>query len=76
MTSQARDTGAGAERLRRIVLAAALTFRAGSRPEDVEVSFEDETLSIHAKVAQRQPPETEFLAREYGVAFAVLQASE
>lgn len=39
----------------------------GSSGDDVEIDFEEGTLTIHAKVASRQEPDTEFVLREYGV---------
>ena len=38
----------------------------GASGDDVDVDFEDGTLTIHAKVKPRQP-DVEFLIREYGV---------
>ena len=38
---------------------------AGVKPEDVEVQFENDELSIHGKVGQRK--ETKFLRQEYGL---------
>ncbi len=39
----------------------------GARGDEIDVKFEDGTLSIHASVERRQPPETEYLLCEYGV---------
>lgn len=39
----------------------------GASADDVDVNFEDGTLSIYARVEPRQPAETEYLVREYGV---------
>jgi HSP20 family protein len=39
----------------------------GVRGEDVDISFEDGSLTVHGKVKARQPDETDFLSREYGV---------
>ncbi len=39
----------------------------GARGDQIDVKFEDGTLSIHAPVDPRQPLETEYLLREYGV---------
>ncbi|MDZ7620398.1 MAG: Hsp20/alpha crystallin family protein, partial [Patescibacteria group bacterium] len=39
----------------------------GACGERIDVKFEDGTLSIHAPVERRQPPETEYLLCEYGV---------
>ncbi len=39
----------------------------GARGDQVDVKFEDGTLSIHAPVERRQAPETEYLLCEYGV---------
>ena len=39
----------------------------GARGDEIDVKFEDGTLSIHAPVERRQPPETEYLLCEYGV---------
>jgi len=35
--------------------------------EDIDINFEDGTLTIHGRVKSRQPAETDFLLREYGV---------
>jgi HSP20 family molecular chaperone IbpA len=39
----------------------------GTAPGDVDVKFEDGTLTIHAKVNPRYEEGTEFLVSEYGV---------
>lgn len=39
----------------------------GSTGKDVDVDFEDGTLTIHAKVKPRQADDTEYLVHEYGV---------
>jgi len=39
----------------------------GAQAEDVNIDFEDGTLSIHVKIEPRQPENTEYLMREYGV---------
>ena len=39
----------------------------GAQSDQIDVKFEDGTLSIHAPVERRQNPETEFLLCEYGV---------
>jgi HSP20 family molecular chaperone IbpA len=39
----------------------------GARGEQVDVDFEDGTLTIHAHVEPRQDAETEYLVREYGI---------
>lgn len=39
----------------------------GAQGDSIDVDFRDGTLSIHAKVARRQPEGTSFLLREYGV---------
>jgi len=39
----------------------------GAIPGDIEVDFEDGTLTIHAKVKPRQDESTQYLVREYGV---------
>jgi HSP20 family molecular chaperone IbpA len=35
--------------------------------EDIDINFEDGTLTIHGRVKPRQTDETDFLLREYGV---------
>lgn len=39
----------------------------GARGEQIDIRFEDGTLTIHAPVEQRQGRETEYLLCEYGV---------
>jgi HSP20 family protein len=39
----------------------------GLRGEDIDINFEDGTLTLHGRVKSRQPSGTEFLSREYGV---------
>lgn len=39
----------------------------GSRAEDIGVDFENGQLTIHARVTERQPEGTRFLAREYAL---------
>jgi len=39
----------------------------GLRPEDVDIHFENGTLSIHGKVADRQPDSTNYLLHEFEV---------
>jgi len=39
----------------------------GAKPGAIELKFEDGTLTIHAKVEPRQPDDTQYLLREYGV---------
>jgi len=39
----------------------------GSTGEDIDVDFEDGTLTIHARVGPRQEQSTEYILREYGV---------
>jgi len=39
----------------------------GAEPKDVDIQFEDGVLSIRGKVIPRQPAETAYLLREYGV---------
>ena len=39
----------------------------GARGEDIDINFENGTLTIHGKVRQRQPENTNYLLREYGV---------
>jgi HSP20 family protein len=50
----------------------------GLRPEDVEIQFENGTLTICGNVADRQNENTRFLRREYGVGdyFRSFQVSE
>jgi len=44
-----------------------LTDMPGLRPEDVDIHFEKGTLSIHGKVADRQPDGTNYLLQEFEV---------
>ncbi len=39
----------------------------GAKGEEIDIDFEDGLLTIYARVAERQPGETQFLRREYGV---------
>ncbi len=39
----------------------------GARSEDVDVTFENGTLTIHGRVPARQPANTDYLLAEYGV---------
>lgn len=39
----------------------------GLRPDDVDIHFENGTLSIHGKVADRQPDGTNYLLHEFEV---------
>ena len=39
----------------------------GASGEDIDINFEDGTLTMYAKVKPRQPDDTEYLVREYGV---------
>ena len=39
----------------------------GTKEDDIDVDFEDGTLTIHAKVKPRQEAGLEYLVREYGV---------
>ena len=39
----------------------------GATGEDIDLDFEDGSLTIHAKVAPRQEEGTEYLVHEYGV---------
>lgn len=39
----------------------------GLRSEDIDIDFEDGTLTIHGKVQPRQADDTRFVRREYGV---------
>jgi HSP20 family protein len=39
----------------------------GGCGDDIDVNFEEGMLTMHAKVARRQPEDTEYLLREYGV---------
>jgi len=38
----------------------------GSNPADIDVQYEDGTLTVHARVEQRQPAGHAFLLQEYG----------
>ncbi len=40
----------------------------GAKGEEIDIDFENGLLTIHARVAERLPAETQFLLREYGVA--------
>jgi HSP20 family molecular chaperone IbpA len=40
----------------------------GTNSEDIHINFDRGSLTIYAKVQQRQPDGTNFLLREYGVA--------
>jgi HSP20 family protein len=50
----------------------------GACGEDIEVDFEDGSLTIHAKVKPRQDESTDYLVREYGVGdyYRTFQVSE
>lgn len=50
----------------------------GTAAEDIDVDFEDGTLTIHAKVKPRQDDNTEYLLHEYGVGdyYRTFQVSE
>jgi HSP20 family protein len=50
----------------------------GAEAEDIDIDFEEGNLTIRAKVELRQPPETQYLLREYGVGdfFRTFQVSE
>jgi len=39
----------------------------GIKAEDVDINFENGTLTLHGKVADRQPENTNYLLREYEV---------
>lgn len=39
----------------------------GTRPDAIDVRFENGTLEVRAKAAPRQPEDTRYLRREYGV---------
>lgn len=39
----------------------------GAKPEYIDINFEKGVLTIHAKVADRQPEGTNYLLREYGI---------
>jgi len=40
----------------------------GARSADIDVHFEDGSLTLHARVSQRGAPESRYLLQEYGVA--------
>ncbi len=50
----------------------------GMRPDDVDIQFENGTLTIHGTVHDRQPEGTSYLRREYGVGdfYRTFQVSE
>lgn len=50
----------------------------GAKPEDIDIQFEDGTLTLHARVAPRQAEGIEFLQQEYGVGdfLRIFQVSE
>ena len=39
----------------------------GARPDDIDVHFERGTLTVQSRITGRQPRETRYLLREYGV---------
>ena len=39
----------------------------GVESDDIDISFENGMLTIHGKVKQRQPEDTDFLLNEYGI---------
>jgi HSP20 family molecular chaperone IbpA len=39
----------------------------GTKPEDIDIKFENGVLTIHGKVEPRQPEDTDYLIHEYGV---------
>lgn len=39
----------------------------GAKSDDIDIHFEDGSLTIHARVTQRQSSELEYVRREYGV---------
>jgi HSP20 family protein len=39
----------------------------GAKSDSIDVNFEDGMLTIHALLNDRQPPDTQYLLREYGV---------
>jgi len=39
----------------------------GAKNDQIDIQFEDGSLTIHARVARRQQTETEFVRREYGI---------
>lgn len=50
----------------------------GAKPDDIDIQFEDGTLTLHARVAPRQAEGVEFLQQEYGVGdfLRIFQVSE
>lgn len=50
----------------------------GTSPEDVDIKFEDGSLTIHGRAKSRQPEQTNYLLREYGIGdfHRVFQVSE
>jgi len=50
----------------------------GVDPKDVDIRFEDGSLTIHGRVKSRQPEDKSYLLREYGVGdwYRVFQVSE
>lgn len=50
----------------------------GASAGDIDVSFENGQLTIHARVADRQPADTNYLLREYGTGdfYRTFQVSE
>jgi len=50
----------------------------GVHAEDVDIHFEQGTLTLHGKVRPRQPENTSFLLREYGIGdfYRTFQVSE
>ena len=50
----------------------------GAKPDDIDVQFEDGTLTIHARVEPRQEADMRYLVREYGVGdyYRTFQVSE
>lgn len=50
----------------------------GTSPEDIDIKFEDGSLTIHGRVKPRQPEVQNYLLREYGVGdfHRVFQVSE
>ncbi len=39
----------------------------GASPEDIDIRFENGTLTLHAKVLQRQARDTGYVLNEYGI---------
>jgi HSP20 family protein len=39
----------------------------GAKSDDVDINFEDGSLAIHVRVAQRRSEDVDFLRQEYGV---------